>query len=147
MLPTINKEFGICCYLADILKNLASLTVVCYNEKKPKRVCMKDDHIEIIFNDVSDITTKSLRGNDSIQDLLKNCSAKLPQQVVKDNIAHVISQAGEIFGLVSEDERYAVDEIEFGISVGSEGKVSLLSVMSGGLNSQATMTIKLKRKS
>lgn len=108
---------------------------------------MKDDHIEIIFNDVSDITTKSLRGNDSIQDLLKNCSAKLPQQVVKDNIAHVISQAGEIFGLVSEDERYAVDEIEFGISVGSEGKVSLLSVMSGGLNSQATMTIKLKRKS
>lgn len=107
---------------------------------------MKDDYIEILFNDVSDITTKSLRGNDSIQELLKNCSVKLPQQVVKDNIAHAISQAGEIFGLVSDGEQYAVDEIEFGISVGAEGKVSLLSVMSGGVNSQATMTIKLKRK-
>ena len=108
---------------------------------------MKDDYIEILFNDVSDITTKSLRGNDSIQELLKNCSAKLPQQVVKDNIAHAISQVGEIFALVSDGEQYAVDEIEFGISVGAEGKVSLLSVMSGGVNSRTTMTIKLKRKS
>lgn len=107
---------------------------------------MKNDYIEILFNDVSDITTKSLRGNDSLQELLKNCSEKLPQQVVKDNIAYAISQAGEIFGLVSDGEQYAVDEIEFGISVGAEGKVSLLSVMSGGANSQATMTIKLKRK-
>ena len=108
---------------------------------------MKDDRIEIIFNDVSDITSKSLRGNDSIQKLLQNCSAEVPLQVVKDNIKSAISQAGQIFALVNDDEQYAVDEIEFGISIGAEGKVSLLSVMSGGLNSQTTMTIKLKRKS
>ena len=110
---------------------------------------MNNDFIEILFCESTagiELKEKSFNSESILDALLKEKSVQVPKQLLKNNISEALNQISELFLLNNGTTNYVIDEIEFGISIGAEGKVSILSVVGGGLSSNATLVIKLKRK-
>lgn len=110
---------------------------------------MDKEYFEILFCETplgAEFKGKSFNSDSLVDSLLKEKSVKLPKQLVKNNISEVLDQVGELFLLDKSATNYFIDEIEFGISIGSEGKVSILSIVGGSLSANATLVVKLKRK-
>lgn len=107
------------------------------------------DYVEILFesNEDCQFVSKSIANSSSLDKLLKKSDfSQISKQQLKENISAILKDVEEIFALEEKNTTYYIDEIEFGISIGVEGKVSLLSTVGGGVKSDATMIIKMKKK-
>lgn len=85
-----------------------------------------------------------------ITDILKKSQVEVTNvdvKTVKDNMIKTLDGILDIFeNEVSNDSDFEVDEIEVGLVIGCGGSVSILSTVSGEANTQASITVRLKRK-
>ena len=106
-------------------------------------------NIEICFVERTENTVSAERSfsDDSLIDkLLAQNHVQIPAEQLKKNVRAVLDAVSEIFSVSDDSSSFDVEEIEFGISIGVEGKVSLLSMIGGGASANSTMVIKLKRR-
>ena len=117
---------------------------------------MEDKFFEILFNDNqledfnSNLNLKSFSANESkINKLIaksKSKIVKISDDILKNNISEIIDKIAEIFTLDENNPYCCIDEIEFGLSINVDGKVSILSVIEGGVSTGSTFVLKLRRR-
>ncbi|MCH5142443.1 MAG: hypothetical protein J1G07_01845 [Clostridiales bacterium] len=115
---------------------------------------MENNYFEILFSDNQqedfNFNSQSFSANESKIDKLiaksKSKIFKISDDILKKNILEVIDKIGEIFTLDENNPYCFIDEIEFGLSINVDGKVSILSVIEGGVSTGSTFILKLRRR-
>ncbi len=92
---------------------------------------------------------RSLVG-DSLIDKLMDKEAdvmKIPADIMSKNIAEAVSSFVNVLDEVNEKSaEFEIDEVEFGLCVGTDGSISIASALNGGMSAQTTVKIKMKKK-
>ena len=108
------------------------------------------DYIEIYYPDslvASDEEERSFSGESMIDKILKkNNISRLPKKHLMQNISDFLDNISQIFELSNNNPTCYVDEIEFGIQIGVEGRICLFSSVGGAANTESSVHIKLKRR-
>ena len=106
------------------------------------------DHITFYFENVESGVSTSTKGFLSTpKNLLKDEKfVDIPQDMLTKNIQQTVAKIGDIFN--SDDgaqKTFEVDEIEFSLNIGTDGKVSIIAAEVAASMS-TSIRIKLKRK-
>lgn len=78
--------------------------------------------------------------------LKENVSIDISQEILADNIRETVTKLASVFDPITKEmQNYVVDEIEFGLTIGADGKVGIIAAEATA-SMDATITVKLKRK-
>lgn len=70
----------------------------------------------------------------------------LPQDVLYENLKQIIQKIMDVFEkLPMENSEFEVNEVELGLNIGTDGKVSVVAI-EGAASANTSIKIKLKRK-
>lgn len=76
----------------------------------------------------------------------ENISVDIPQEVLTENIRSAVTKVAAAFEPIADEMKmYVVDEIEFGLTVGTDGKVGIVAAEASA-SMEASIRVKLKRK-
>lgn len=75
-------------------------------------------------------------------------TTEVDSEQLKKQFEEFLKAMNSIFDISTFTEKcsFALDEIELNLSVGSEGKISILSSVTGGISAGSGIKIKLKRR-
>lgn len=92
---------------------------------------------------------KSMSGDSLIEKILDKEPRvlKIPAEVMQKNIAEAVSGFVNALDEVNaKSAGFEIDEVEFGLCIGTDGSISIASALNGGVNTQTTVKIKMKKK-
>jgi hypothetical protein len=110
---------------------------------------MENKYIDMILPSLNshEIYAKEIIGSHLNKLAANIVNIKVPTQTIKDSMQNTILSIVDIIDSQKLNEMsYDIDEVELGINIGIDGNVSLASILSGGINTQATIKICLKKK-
>lgn len=93
--------------------------------------------------------SRAVAGDSLVERILKKNPQirAVPAETLQKNITETVL---DFVGLLDEvDEKsgkFEIDEVEFGLSVGSDGSISIASVAAGSVNAQTTVRIRMKKR-
>ena len=110
---------------------------------------MDNKYIDMILPSVDsyEIKSKDIRGN-YVDKLTSNIiDVKIPVQAIKESMQNTILSIVDVLDSQNlNDMSYGIDDVELGINIGIDGKVSLASIIGGEVSTQTTLKIRLKKK-
>ncbi len=106
------------------------------------------DHITFYFeNAESDVSTSTKGFLSTPKNLLKDEKfVDIPQDMLTKNIQQTVAKIGDIFNSDDSTKKtFEIDEIEFSLNIGTDGKVSIIAA-EVATSMSTSIRIKLKRK-
>jgi len=110
---------------------------------------MDSKFIDMILPSIDSYEIKSKDIRDNYLDKLTSniIDVKIPIQTIKESMQNTILSIVDVLDSQNlNDMSYDIDDVELGINIGIDGKVSLASIIGGELSTQTTLKIRLKKK-
>lgn len=101
-----------------------------------------------MFQFTYDDDMQNLVGNTRGLNRASRRTTEVDSEQLKEQFDNFLKAIDSLFDVPvsSRSDGLMLDEIELSLSVGSEGKISILSSVSGGISANSGIKIKLKRK-